>query len=563
MPTAMIQRDVEPPGLRAITVAEAFRLTCAALPDAVALRTTDGIEISFAEWLERAGSIAAALHEIGVRRGDTLALMMLNRPEFNVCDAAGMMLGATCFSMYPTSSPEQIAQAFDNAGNRVVITEPAFVDMLRAADPPALEHIICIDDAPAGTTPLAEFEARGDPRFDVAAGSAAVAPDDVLTLIYTSGTTGPPKGVETTHANVMAEAQALWTVIPHVPGDRILSFLPHAHIADRLTSHYATMIYGVTCTIVSDPRQVAAALPEVRPTIWGGPPRIWEKIKAGLEAKGITDPAGVPDAARQQVREALGLGDCEMLFGGAAPSSVEVLDYFRDLGMPISELWGMSETTCVATINPLDDIRHGTVGKPLPGVEVRLADDGELLCRGPIVMRGYRGDPEQTREALDDDDWLHTGDIAKIDADGYVTIVDRKKEIIVNASGKNMSPATIEARIKGASMLIGQVACIGDKRPYNVALIVLDPDGAAQWASAHGRADASPVALAGDDELRSEIAAAVEAGNARLSRVEQIKRWALLPTEWPPGREELTPTMKLKRRPISEKYAEEIEALYA
>jgi long-chain acyl-CoA synthetase len=223
----------------------------------------------------------------------------------------------------------------------------------------------------------------------------------------------------------------------------------------------------------------------------------------------------------------------------------------------------MSELSCCATVNPPDAIKIGTCGPPLPGVELDLAEDGELLCRGEIVMAGYRGEPEKTAETIDPDGWLHTGDVATIDEDGYVSIVDRKKELIINAAGKNMSPANIESRLKSAHPLIGQAMAIGDRRPYNVALLVLDPDGCAVYAAEHGLSDPSPAALARDGRVRDAVAEAVDAANAHLSRVEQIKRFELLETDWEPGGDELTPTMKLKRRPIAEKYAEQIEALYA
>jgi len=223
----------------------------------------------------------------------------------------------------------------------------------------------------------------------------------------------------------------------------------------------------------------------------------------------------------------------------------------------------MSELSCAATANPPDDSRLGTVGKALEGVDVKLADDGELLCRGPLLMRGYRKDPEKTAEAIDSDGWLHTGDVAEIDDDGYVKIVDRKKELIINAAGKNMSPANIEARLKTSSPLIGQACCIGDRRPYNVALLVLDPDVSQQWATEQGLADASPAVLAEDDSVKAEVARGVEEANTHLSRVEQIKRFRVLPVDWEPGGEELTPTMKLKRKPISSRYEAEIESLYS
>jgi long-subunit acyl-CoA synthetase (AMP-forming) len=269
----------------------------------------------------------------------------------------------------------------------------------------------------------------------------------------------------------------------------------------------------------------------------------------------------MPDEARAAVREKIGLDQARVAFVGAAPCPLEVLQFFTDLGIPMCEVWGMSELTCVATCNPPDAIKLGTVGKPGPGVEVKLADDGELLARGPILMKGYRNDPEKTAEAIDADGWMHTGDIAEIDDDGYVKIVDRKKELIINAAGKNMSPANIEARLKTSSPLIGQACCIGDRRPYNVALLVLDPDVAAQWASENG-VDPDPAAMAADDGVQAEIARGVEEANGHLSRVEQIKRFAVLPADWLPGGDELTPTMKLKRKPIAEKYESEIEALY-
>jgi long-subunit acyl-CoA synthetase (AMP-forming) len=275
---------------------------------------------------------------------------------------------------------------------------------------------------------------------------------------------------------------------------------------------------------------------------------------AGLQAAGLSDPSRLPDAGKALVRAKIGLDQSECQITSAAPASMEVLEYFHALGLPLNEGWGMSELSCFATLNPPDDIRMGTVGRALPGVELRLLEDGELLVRAPLVMKGYRGDPERTAEALDADGWLHSGDIAAIDADGYVRIVDRKKEIIINSAGKNMSPANIELKLRAASPLIAHAVCIGDRRPYNVALVVLDRDLVA-------RTSGGPLPSA--EALHAAVAAAVETANASLSRVEQIKRFAILEADWLPGGEELTPTMKLKRRPILAKYAQEIERLYA
>jgi long-chain acyl-CoA synthetase len=586
------------------TFCEAFQRAAAINPDGVALRTPGGaVEITWREYAERVRSIAAGLAGLGVQRGHTVALMMTNRPEFNLCDTAAMHLGATPFSVYNTLAPDQIAHLFGNAENRVVICETAFAEQVAAAGG-KVEHIVCVDGQPPGTITLADLEGRGEPGFDFDATWQAVQPDDVLTLIYTSGTTGPPKGVELTHASMLAEIAASSSVLPITSTDRIASYLPSAHVADRWSSHYQQMVAGLQITCVADIKTIAAALADIRPTLWGGVPRIWEKFKAALEARIDTeaDPerkqalqwavaTGIkkvraeqaaingegpgPDEALlaeyakadelvlSKIRAQIGLDNVVWSVSGAAPTSVDVLEFFGAIGLPICELWGMSELSCCATVNPRERIKIGTVGPALPGVELRIADDGELLCRGPLVMKGYRNEPGKTAETIDADGWLHTGDVATIDDEGYIRIVDRKKELIINAAGKNMSPANIESQLKSASMLIGQAIAIGDRRPYNVALIVLDPDACAAYAAKAGLVDASPAALCRDDSVVAAVTAAVEQANAGLSRVEQIKTFKILPVDWLPGGDELTPTMKLKRRPISEKYAAEIEALYA
>jgi long-chain acyl-CoA synthetase len=367
----------------------------------------------------------------------------------------------------------------------------------------------------------------------------------------------------------------------------MISFLPSAHIADRWAGLYAQMFYGNCVFCCPDPRQMVAYSIEVKPTVWGGVPRIWEKLKAAIEI-GIAAEAdeakreatvaaielgrrrarahvdgGAPaeletewkradEQVLSRIRAMLGLDQVESFVVGAAPTPPEVLEFFLALGIEIRETWGMSETTAITTLNPPGKARVGTVGPPIPNTEVKLAEDGEVMVRGPQVMVGYRNLPEKTAEALTDDGWLLTGDIGEFDEQGYLRIVDRKKELIINAAGKNMSPANIEAKLKAASTLIAQAVAIGDNRPYNVALIALDPESLAARGAA-----------ADDPAVAKEIAEAVEAANARLSRVEQIKRYKLLSGEWQPGGEELTPTMKLKRRPIERKYENEIEALYA
>jgi long-subunit acyl-CoA synthetase (AMP-forming) len=570
---------------------EAFQVTAAERPDEPALRLKDSdFEASWAAYAETVQRRAAGVAALGVGRGATVGFMLVNRPAFHLTDCAVMHLGATCFSVYNTSSPEQIEYVVGDAANRVVVTEQQFLERVLEARErvETLEHVIVVDgEAPAGTISLAELEAMGEPGFDFEAAWRAVEPDDVLCLIYTSGTTGPPKGVQLTHANMVAEWQCCDRVHAAVPGGRSISFLPSAHVADRWSQHYAQMIYGTTVHCCPDPRQMVAYTIEVRPTLWGGVPRIWEKLKTALEAamEGEQDAekrratesamevgrrrvaaymAGEVPAELQaeweqadervfaKVRELLGLDQVEQFAVGAAPVPVDVLEFFLAMGIEICELWGMSELSSAATLNPPGAVRVGTVGPPLPGVEIKLAADGEVLVRGPIVMKGYRNMPERTAETFDADGWLASGDIGEFDEAGYLKIVDRKKELIIGAGGKNMSPAAIEAKLKSASPLIAQAVAIGDRRPYNVALLTLD----LEYLGARG---AEP----DDPEIQAEVEQAVAAANERMSRIEQIKRFKVIPGEWAPGGEELTPTMKLRRRPIERRYEAEIESLYA
>ena len=578
------------------TMCEAFQNTVATRGDRIALRTKgDATRITWREYGERVTRIAAGLAGIGVRAGSSVGILMINRPEFNLVDTAVMHLGATPFSMYLTSSADQIRYFVRDSGARVLVTERAQLPRVRAIHLD-VETIILVDGEADGTLSLAQLEAAARPDFDFEAAWRAVTPESVLTLIYTSGTTGDPKGVELTHANMVAEIRAFQAMRKVDENLRAISYLPHAHAADRFGTHYLPMMLGGTITACPDPRLLFEHVPEVRPTQFTGVPRVWEKLKAGIEAKlsaeaperramiasaieaaltkvrleqaqqPVPEPLAAGVARAEQLlfaplRAALGLDQALSFFVGAAPSTREVLEFFYALGMPICEVWGMSELSCVATAMPLDQHRIGTVGVALPGIELRIADDGELLARGPVVMRGYRNKPEQTRETIDGDGWLHTGDVAEIDGDGFVRIVDRKKELIINAAGKNMSPANIEARIKAASPLIGQAAVIGDARPYNVALLVLDPDGAMAFCRTRS-IDQPLAALVEHADVRAEIDRAMAAANEHLSRVEQIKRYALLPAEWLPGGEELTPTMKLRRKVISAKYADVIAALY-
>lgn len=588
----------------ATTLAEAVRITAERYPDETWVKTRDGaVSITWGEGLERVDRIAGGLRKLGIGKADTVALMLVNRPEFHVVDFGVVLAGGTPFSIYQTYTAEQIQYLLEDAETKVVVTEQIYLPVVQEAiaaldfeaqvvlvDPPA-------EGAPEGIISLEELE-QMDPDFDGAAAAAEIGAEDILTLIYTSGTTGPPKGVQLTHRNLMFMVDGTAQIVEFPERSRVISWLPSAHIAERAAHHYLPAVFGFEVTSVDDYTAVREVLPEVRPQWFFAVPRIWEKLKGGLESM----VAGQPDEAREALqaaiadatekirleqageevpddlakrvadadetyfaplRSALGLDQVVTINVGAAPTPREVLEFFHAIGLPLAELWGMSETCGGGTVNPPDRVRIGTVGPPTPGVEIELAEDGEVLVRGDLNMLGYRNMPEATSETIDEEGWLHTGDIGEFDEEGYLKIVDRKKELIINAAGKNMSPANIEAEIKSTSPLIDQVCCIGDQRPYNVALVSLDPDFAPMWAGQQGIEDSGIASLSENDAVLEAVKAAVEEGNSKLARVEQVKRFKLLPAEWVPGGDELTPTMKLKRKPIAEKYDAEIEGLYA
>jgi long-chain acyl-CoA synthetase len=583
------------------TLCEAFQATAAKYPDAIALRLVGGAAtITWRQYRQRVEAIASGLAKLGVGPGDTVSLMLTNRPEFHLCDTAVLHTGATPFSIYNTNPPELIGYLFDNADNRVVICEKQFLPVVLTARNCGgkVEHVICVDGTEDGVITLAQLESDPATDFDFETAWRSVKPDDVLTLVYTSGTTGPPKGVELTHRNFIVNAQIIDELGGAWPADRVISYLPDAHAANRWFTHYLSMLYGVQVSDLVDPKQLINALIEARPTLLLGVPRVWIKLKSGLEsavsaestvnralvnwalgvgrktARAASDGGrvGVADRIRHmaadrlvlsKLRARLGLDQVRSAASGAAPIPVEVHEFILSLGISLYEGYGMTECTAVATINRPGRMRIGTVGQAVPGSQVRLADDGEVLIRGANVMRGYRKDPEKTAATIDSEHWLHTGDIGILDADGYLSIVDRRKELIINEAGKNMSPANIENAIAANTPLAGPSAVIGDRRPYNTALITLDPDMLAIFAEKHGLAGQSLAQLAVHPAVRATVEEGIEAANRTLSRVEQIKKFTILPNPWEPGSEHLTPTNKLKRKLINASYADEIEAMYS
>jgi long-subunit acyl-CoA synthetase (AMP-forming) len=488
----------------------------------------DSERLTWGEYATEVVRVARGLAGLGVRRGDTVAMLLSNRPAFHVVDPAVLHLGATCLSVYNTLPSEDIGWVMRDAGARVLVTESAMLQ--RALDADVAETVVLVNGDAPNIVALAGLD--GD--FDVDRAWRQVGPDDVAVIVYTSGTTGPPKGVELTHRAVLGNTQGLNHAIGTMDGARVVSYLPMAHIAERQLSHYRAIALGLQVTTCPDTRAMPEHLLAVRPHYFFGPRRMLAKFRAA--ATGLDGP----------LLKHFGLDEVVVAMTGSAPVPPELTQFWLDAGLPLVEAWGVTESGAFGAFGRPGSYKVGTCGPALPGVELRLAADGEILLRSPWLMRGYRNRPEATADAIDSDGWLHTGDIGEFD-DGHLRIIDRKKEIIISAAGKNMSPAHIEARVKEADPLIGEVCVIGNDRPYNVALIVPDPDAAARFPR----------------DLNNAIAAAVERANKRLARVEQLKRFHVVNEPWLPGGDELTPTMKLKRRVIAEKYAATIDSLYA
>jgi long-chain acyl-CoA synthetase len=592
------------------TLCSAFAETVARRGDGEALigRSPSGEQrsISWNQYRAQVREVALGLHALGVTPRSFGVIMARNRPEHVIADLGILHAGVTPVSLYNTLAPEQICYIVNHCEARIAVVEDvAFLAKFQAvrAELPTLDRVVLMEGASDDPWVITwdalrasgrEVHARDPGAFDGL--WQGVTPDDTITLIYTSGTTGPPKGVIDTHRSALWVLESLHRVVSTDADDRGISYLPLAHAADRFLNHYAAVVSGHTTVFCAEVSQILQTLLEVRPTAFGGVPRIWEKLHAGLTSAITKEPddqkrrmvLGAIEVARQVValeqrgepvpaalvqqramfepifagiRARIGLDRARHFVTGAAPTSREVLEFFHAIGVRISEVWGMSELGVVGTRNPPGRIKIGSIGVALPGVEARIAADGELQVRGGMVMRGYYKDPDKTAETIDAEGWLSTGDIATLDDEGYLTIVDRKKELIITAGGKNISPANLESLLK-AHPLIGQACVVGDNRAYLTALIVLDGQGAPAWAAAHQLASHAIAELATHPEVHAEVARAVAAVNERVSRVESIRKWTIVPGEWTAESEELTPTLKLKRRVIIEKYARAISAMY-
>lgn len=589
------------------TVATKFLANVAVNGDVVALRmrNPDGTyrEWTYRQYAEDVARCAAGLRALGFGPGQRLVLMLRNRPQFHVLDIAAYFCGGTPVSIYNSSSPEQIKYLVSHSEATIAVVDDfEYLERVSAvrAELPALKHVgVLGSEAPVG---VFHWEALMDHApIDLVQAQHASEPTGLATLIYTSGTTGPPKAVMITHQSVVWTGDSTMKAVENHPklanglaGIRVVSYLPMAHVAERSTSHYGPAAYGHTVTCCPDATQLGLYLREVKPQIMFGVPRVWEKLYAGIQAAVSGDPerakkleeavgaalglvekieAGIAtdqdratyqfleDVAFKNLRALIGLDEAFIAVTGAAPLPRKLQLWFRAIGVPISDVYGMSECCGPMTWSPMA-AKPGTVGKAMPGVEVKLADDGEIICRGGNVFSGYLKSPQQTADALDDEGWLHSGDIGKVDEDGYFSVVDRKKELIITAGGENISPANLESSLK-LIPLVGQACVVGDKRPFVSALIVLDPDVAGAWAKRHGIADASLATLARNPRLIAEVEAGLETAMASFGRVERVKRITILGNDWLPDSEELTPTAKLKRRSILSKYNPEIEAMYA
>lgn len=563
--------------------------------------------LTWAQTREAALDLAAALVGAGVQVGDTVAIMATNRIEHMVGDMGAVHAAATPMSIYNTLSPEQVAFIAGESTPSVVLLEGpdqlqrwrdaldgvGTVVVLDAASTPDDERHVSWDDF------LARGAAYRRENPDVLEERhRALDPDAPATILYTSGTTGNPKGVVLTHHNVLYEALSTLEAAGLGEPQRQVSYLPLAHIAERVLGLYGPQVTSGHVHLIGDPAQLLATLGEVHPTAFFGVPRVWEKIKTGLSAKLAADPnpdnvklvqdsmaAGLAwvqaqevggemtpeiEAAYQQAEEAI-LGFLKLLLGldqvtwagsAAAPMPLEVAKFMAGLGIKVYDVYGMTETCGAVTANGPGGFRLGTVGRATPGMEVRLGEDNEVLVRGPVVTPGYHRQEQATRNLIDADGWVHTGDIGTLDEDGFFAIVDRKKELIITSAGKNIAPSNIENYLK-ESPVVGHAMAIGDNRPYVVAILTLDGEVAPALAQARGIEFTDLADLSARPEIRAIAQDAVDKANARLSRPEQVKAWELLPAEWTAESEELTPTLKLKRRVVNRKYADVVERLYA
>jgi long-chain acyl-CoA synthetase len=546
-------------------------------------------------------AIAKGLIALGVKAGDRVAILSNTRAEWTLADFAGICAGAVVVPVYQTNSPEECEYVLDHSGATVLFCEDeGQLDKLASIRDalPGLRHVLRFEGEGGGAMTLDELRTAGDEvsDADLDARMAAIGADDVATIVYTSGTTGPPKGCMLTHGNLVADVDGINQRLTITPGDDVLYvFLPLAHVLTRIVQLFAIDAGGELAYWRRDPKKIVDDVQIIKPTHLPSVPRIFEKIHTAATAK--ADEAGGAKAktfhwavgvgrevarredrgghpglflkAQHALADKLVLHKIRDLFGGrvklalsgAAPIDTEILEFFHAAGVWVLEGYGMTENCAVESLNTIAEHKFGTVGRPLPGCEVKIADDGEILMRGPNVFKGYYDNEKATAETLSADGWLHSGDLGELDADGYLSITGRKKDLIITSSGKNISPSNIENALK-LCRWISQAIVYGDRRPYLTALLTLDPDEAAALAEKVGAASKDPAALAQDPAVRAELQTAVDDANAKFARIEQVKKFTVLERDLSQEEEELTPTLKVKRNVVYKRYADDFTRLY-
>ncbi len=553
-------------------------------PDAPAIREKRRgrwNELSWSEYADRVARAAHGLKALGVQPGDRVAIHGENRPEWVIADLAIQGIGAVSVGVYPTSPAAEVEYLLAHSESVVLIAE----------DEEQLDKALAVRERLDGLRKIVLIDPRNVRELDpmvmtweaLEANPAledygqALDPSETAVIVYTSGTTGPPKGAMLTHANLTWAAGTFRRAFGTGPDDEVLCYLPLCHVAERLTSVINGLGTGYVVNFGEGGESFAQDLRDVQPTLFPAVPRVWEKMLATVEIK-MADasrlkrwsyrtalrlaPGRIANVlALRALRDKLGLGRAERAICGAAPIAPQVLEYFWTLGVPVYEIYGQTENTAVCTLMPFDDVRIGTVGKPLEGVELRIAEDGEILTRSPAVFAGYYKDPEATAATIDADGWLHTGDVGTIDEQGYLTITDRKKDVIITAGGKNISPSEIENRLK-VSPYVREAMVVGDRRKFLVALIGIEADTVADWAARRGLAFTTYGDLSRKPEVRELIGEWVEQVNGELAQVETVKRFALLEKELDHEDGELTATLKVKRRALERQFEKQIQELY-